>query len=180
MRITSSSIATIITSILVLMRLLAASAVINFTCSGLLAAQEVILSYGPDPLSPYSNADIMAVGNTSIMALRKVDTGEPVYTFTLQNENLVEVLRVLASSLLPPAEITASPLNPGNDSFENSATSAPPAKPMLNIQDGAAYVQDISFSVSEADINEALDQAAISSNCNIYIEGLIITVDRCE
>lgn len=159
------------------MRLLVASAVFSFTCSGLLAAQEVILSNGPDPLSPYSNADIMAVGNTTIMALRKVDTGEPVYTFTLQNENLVQVLRVLASSLQPPGEITASPLSPGNDSNENTA---PPAKPMLNIQDGAAYVQKISFSASEADINEALDQASMASNCNIYIEGLIITVDRCE
>ena len=177
MRITSSSIATIITSILVPMRLLTASVVFGFSCSGLLAAQEVILSNGPDPLSPYSNADIMVVGNTTIMALREVDTGDPVYTFTLQNENLVQVLRVLASSLLPPGEITASPLNSGNDSDENTA---PPAKPMLNIQDGAAYVQEISFSVSEADINEALDQAAIASNCNIYIEGLIITVDRCE
>ena len=49
------------------MRLLAISTVFNFTCSGLLAAQEVILSNGPDPLSPYTNADIMAVGNASIM-----------------------------------------------------------------------------------------------------------------
>jgi hypothetical protein len=176
-RKTSSSIAAIITSLLVPLRLLAVSVIFSFTCSGLLAAQEVILSNGPGPISPYSNADIMAVGNTTIMALREVDTGEPVYTFTLQNENLVQVLRVLATSLLPPGEITASPLNPGNDSDENST---PPAKPTLNIQDGAAYVQEISFSVSEADINEALDQAAIASNCNIYIEGLIITVDRCE
>jgi hypothetical protein len=176
-RITSSSIVAIITSILVPMRLLAISTVFNFTCSGLLAAQEVILSNGPDPLSPYTNADIMAVGNTSIMALRTVDTGKPVYTFTLENENLLQVLRVLASTLLPPGEITTSPFDATNDSDENSA---PPAKPTLSIQDGAAYVQDISFSVNEADINTVLDQAAIASNCNIYIEGLIITVDRCE
>ena len=51
---------------------------------------------------------------------------------------------------------------------------------MLNIQDGAAYVQEIYFSVNEAGINIALGQTSIASNCNIYIEGLIIAVDRGE
>lgn len=165
---------------LTLLRLIASSTVLIFIYSANLSAQEIILSSGPDPLSPYSNAEILPVGNTTIMALRTVDTGEPVYTFTMENENLVQVLRVLATTLLPPVEITSSPLNAPNDSNENSAIFAEPAKPMLNIQDGAAYVQEVTFSVSEADINAALDQAAIASNCNIYIEGLIITVDRCD
>lgn len=152
----------------------AASTVLIFLCSANLSAQEVILSSGPDPLSPYSNAEILPVGSTTVIALRTVDTGEPVYTFTLENENLVQVTRVLANTLLPPVEITSSPLNASIDSNENFATISVPAKSMLNIQDGAAYVQEISFSVNEADINAALGQTSIASNCNIYIEGLIV------
>ena len=78
----------------------AASTVLIFLCSANLSAQEVILSSGPDPLSPYSNAEILPVGSTTVIALRTVDTGEPVYTFTLENENLVQVTRVLANTLL--------------------------------------------------------------------------------
>ena len=165
---------------LTFMRVYAASTVLIFLCSANLSAQEAILSSGPDPLSPYSNAEILPVGSTTVIALRTVDTGEPVYTFTLENENLVQVTRVLANTLLPPVEITSSPLNASIDSNENFATISVPAKSMLNIQDGAAYVQEIYFSVNEAGINIALGQTSIASNYNIYIEGLIIAVDRGE
>lgn len=138
---------------------------------------EIILSSEPtaDNVQGYSNAVILPLpGGGSIMALRTDDTGEAAYTFTLEDANLVAVLQALAESMTPPVEITVSP-------YATTAENDPLAiaAPTVAIKTALAYILSVSFQVADASISEALDQAAIASGCNIYLDGQVIVVDRC-
>jgi len=138
---------------------------------------EIILSSEPTEanLQGYSNAVILPLpGGGSIMALRTADTGEAAYTFTLEDANLVAVLQALAESMTPPVEITASPYN---TSIENDPLSI--SAPTVSVKTALAYIISVSFRVADANINQVIDQAAIASGCNIYLDSRIIVVDRC-
>jgi len=84
------------------------------------------------------------------------------------------VLQALAESMTPPVEITASPYN---TSIENDPLSI--SAPTVSVKTALAYIISVSFRVADANINQVIDQAAIASGCNIYLDSRIIFVDRC-
>jgi len=91
----------------------------------------------------------------------------------LEQANLVALLQVLAQSMIPPVEITLSPYEIVDYSESGMAA------PTVAIKTAIAYVLDVSIQVDSASLMETLDQAAIASGCNIYLDGQTIVVDRC-
>jgi len=158
------------------------TALISVLCAVFLYAAEpeepgvVILSSEPNAENQqgFTNAVVIPLPHGgSIMALRTQGTGVPAYTFMLEQANLVALLQVLAQSMIPPVEITLSPYEIVDYSESGMAA------PTVAIKTAIAYVLDVSIQVDSASLMETLDQAAIASGCNIYLDGQTIVVDRC-
>ena len=136
----------------------------------------IILSSDPNADNPqgFNNAVILPIpGGGTVMALRSEQTGEPSYSFSLENASLVALLNILAQSMLPPVEITPSPYEQVD--YADSGLNAP----TVSVRTAIAYVLEVSFEVSNASLLDTIDQAAIASDCNIYLDGQTIVVDRC-
>lgn len=158
------------------------TALISALCAVFLHAAEpeepgvVILSSEPNAENQqgFTNAVVIPLSNgESIMALRAQGTSVPAYTFILEEANLVALLQALAQSMIPPVDITPSPYEIVD--YSETGMSAP----TVAVKTAIAYVLDVSFQVDSASLVETLDQAAIASGCNIYLEGQTIVVDRC-
>lgn len=110
--------------------------------------------------STYSVADILLVaGGGSVHALRTEIGGEPVFTFDLKDSPLMALLNALSLAMQIPL---------------------PQATPNVIAEDLAAEGRFVTLDVREVSLIEALDQAAIDSGCNIYLDGLAVVVDRCR
>jgi hypothetical protein len=114
------------------------------------------------PTEVFQEAEILMLpGGQTLSALRKDTTADARYSFKISAVPLIDLLGALAGTLY-----TAP------DYVQPAGT--------LDVQDERANNRTVSMSVEKVTITEALDQAAIASGCNIYLENLTIIVDRCN
>ncbi len=146
---------------------------LQFSSAGASAADTqspAIVILGPetnDAEDIYRELDMLPIDSLHMLTtLRETDTSEPLYTFSVSDALLADVLKALAATLEQRISLPNSPEQP------QSGTT--------RLMDYLANDIRVSAMINMADILAVLDQLAIASRCNIYLDNLTIIVDRCN
>lgn len=115
----------------------------------------------------FNELDIIPIDErNTLITLRETDTSDPLYTVSVSDVLLTDLLAALATSLEQRISTTTT-------------TSVPETGSTRLIDELAASIR-VSVEVEQANITRTLDQVAIASHCNIYLDDQVIVVDQCR
>lgn len=112
-----------------------------------------------------NEAEILPVpGGGTVTAIFREPGKHPLYSFSFDNVGLADLVGTLTQTLYPPDDST----------MRRSHGEG------LVIQDESAGAREFSISVENQALADVIDQIAIASGCNIFLERRTLVIDRCN
>ena len=138
---------------------------LTLTAKTVLAQQDYTILLSHDDASVPNEAEVLPIpGDGTLVAIRYEAGGPANYSITVENISLIAVAGTLTQTLYP----------------DNNTTLTRSHGDGLVVLDSVAHDREVTLNLSRLPLADTMDQLAIASGCNLYLEEEQIIIDRCE